>query len=167
MSDYSDLQDAFNLAQQRGDHEHAMIFAKQLEAQGQDYSGQEVDQAKLQQGDKVGTHVWDGTDFVAPEDYSHPLKSTVKETSPVPVESQLDRNSFLQNYFAGIGQSAVNTGRGIGQIARHLMPDRLANGIGLPTQEDIDNAKKLDAPLLSTGGGMVGNIAGNIALEAQ
>ena len=65
MSDYSDLQDAFNLAQQRGDHEHAMIFAKQLEAQGQDYSGQEVDQAKLQQGDKVGTHVWDGTDFVA------------------------------------------------------------------------------------------------------
>lgn len=88
MSDYSDLQDAFNLAQQRGDHEHAMIFAKQLEAQGQDYSGQEVDQAKLQQGDKVGTHVWNGTDFVAPEDYSQPLKSTVKETSPVPVESQ-------------------------------------------------------------------------------
>lgn len=86
--------------------------------------------------------------------------------SPVPVESQLDRNSFLQNYYAGIGQSAVNTGRGIGQIARHLMPDRLANGIGLPTQEDIDNAKKLDAPLLSTGGGMVGNIAGNIALTA-
>lgn len=88
MSEYSDLHKAFIIAQRIGDHEHAAEYARQLAAQGNDYSGQEINQEQLQQGDTLGGNVWDGQAFVAPQDYNHPLKSPVKESAPLPVESQ-------------------------------------------------------------------------------
>ena len=55
---------------------------------------------------------------------------------------------------AGYGKAAPDLGRGIGQLA------------GLVSDEDIEESKRLDKPLMRTGGGISGNIAGNAALFA-
>jgi hypothetical protein len=106
--------------------------------------------------DKKGTPEFD----VVASAYQDSLKAKQPEAqqSANPTEG----NSFLQNYHAGLGQGVVNSLRGVGQLARHAMPDNAADFIGLPNQADIDEAHKNDAALLSTGGGMVGSMAGNI-----
>lgn len=63
---------------------------------------------------------------------------------------------------AGVGKAIYDTGRGLGQLARYAMPDSLADKAGLPTQADIDEAKRIDADLMNTGAGFAGNVAGNI-----
>jgi hypothetical protein len=72
--------------------------------------------------------------------------------------------SFVENALAGVGKSIVDTGRGLKQLAQMA-----GNKVGLvddstlaATQADIDESKRLDAPLMSTGGGLVGNIAGQV-----
>lgn len=65
---------------------------------------------------------------------------------------------------AGAGKAVYDTGRGIGQLLRHTMPDTMADSIGLPTQAEIDESKALDAPLMKTGAGLAGNVAGNIGI---
>lgn len=72
------------------------------------------------------------------------------EQAPNPTEGQ----SWLQNAAAGMGQAFTNVGRGIGHV------------VGAVSQEDIDEAKRLDAPLDKAPGSTVGNIAGNIAAFA-
>lgn len=54
-----------------------------------------------------------------------------------------------QKFFAGMGKAMTDLGRGAGQI------------VGLVDQKDIDEAKRLDAPLMKTGAGLAGNIVGN------
>jgi hypothetical protein len=61
-------------------------------------------------------------------------------------------------FFAGVGKAMVDTARGIGQ----LIPESL----GGVTREDVAEARKLDSPLMKTGAGMAGNLAGNIAVTA-
>lgn len=51
---------------------------------------------------------------------------------------------------AGAGKAFVDIGRGVGQI------------FGKQDQASIDEAKRLDAPLMDTGGGMVGNVGANM-----
>lgn len=60
--------------------------------------------------------------------------------------------SGLDKFRAGMGKGMVDTARGIGQM------------VGLVSQEEIDEAKKLDAALNDTGAGLAGNVVGNIAL---
>lgn len=69
--------------------------------------------------------------------------------------------SFTENALAGAGKSAVDLGRGVRQIAANV-------GVGdkAAVQKEIDDSRKRDAPLMSTGAGLVGNIAGNIAMTA-
>jgi hypothetical protein len=67
MTEYGDLQKAFYLAQQKGDTAHATKFARELEAQGKDYNGQEVDESTLQAGDTLGGNVWSGKGWVSPD----------------------------------------------------------------------------------------------------
>lgn len=62
--------------------------------------------------------------------------------------------STTQKVLAGTGKAMVDAGRGVGQM------------VGLVDQKDIDEAKKLDAPLMNTGAGTAGNILGNIATLA-
>lgn len=50
---------------------------------------------------------------------------------------------------AGFGKAIYDTGRGLGQLT------------GLVSQEDIEEARALDAPLMDTGAGMVGNVLGH------
>lgn len=58
--------------------------------------------------------------------------------------------SGVQKFVAGYGSAVPRLARGIGQR------------LGLVSQEEVDAANELDAPLLRTGAGMAGNIAGNI-----
>lgn len=60
---------------------------------------------------------------------------------------------------AGVGKSAVDAYRGARQLAAYA-------GLGdeKAIQAEIDEAKELDAPLMNTKAGMLGNIAGNAAL---
>lgn len=60
--------------------------------------------------------------------------------------------SGFKKFAAGGGKAIYDIGRGIGQMT------------GILSQEDIDRAKELDAPLMRTGAGMAGNVAGNIAM---
>lgn len=62
--------------------------------------------------------------------------------------------SFGQNLREGIGRGLVNTTRHAGNLA-NLVPD-----------ERIEDANRLDAPLMATGGGKVGNILGEAAATA-
>jgi len=59
--------------------------------------------------------------------------------------------SGTQKFLAGAGKAFVDLGRGAKQL------------VGMGNQEDIDESKRLDAPLMSTGAGKAGNVAGNIA----
>jgi hypothetical protein len=77
-------------------------------------------------------------------------KALQKVTPVDPTEGMSGGQKFL----AGAGKAMTDIGRGVGQLA------------GAVSQGDIDNAKALDAPLMKTGAGVAGNIAGNIAAFA-
>ncbi len=62
--------------------------------------------------------------------------------------------SGLQKFGAGAGKAFVDIGRGVGQL------------VGVNDQASIDESKSLDAPLMKTGAGLAGNIAGNVAAFA-
>lgn len=59
--------------------------------------------------------------------------------------------SDSEKFWAGAGKSVYDLGRGAGQI------------VGMVDREDVDESKRMDAPLMKTGYGKAGNIAGNIA----
>jgi len=94
--------------------------------------------------------------------YAAPIEAAQPEA---PIDPTADMSTF-QRTAAGAGKALVDIGRGTGQLLRNVMPDRAADAIGLPTQADIDDAKRLDAPLMDTTAGFAGNIAGNIAAAA-
>jgi hypothetical protein len=55
-----------------------------------------------------------------------------------------------QKVAAGAGKAIVDTGRGLGSL------------VGLTSQQEIDDAKRRDAPLMKSGAGIAGNIGGNL-----
>jgi hypothetical protein len=61
----------------------------------------------------------------------------------------------LEKFNAGMGKAFTDIGRGAGQMI----------GMG-PSAEETAETRRLDAPLMNTGGGMAGNIAGNVAALA-
>lgn len=60
--------------------------------------------------------------------------------------------STFEKVAAGAGKAVYDAGRGIGQM------------VGLVSRDDVAKARELDAPLMSTTGGVVGNVAGNVAM---
>jgi len=73
--------------------------------------------------------------------------------------------SFGENALAGAGKALTDIVRGVKQIGT-----KAGNAVGLVSdktaakvQADIDEADRLDKPLMGTGGGVVGNVGGNIA----
>jgi hypothetical protein len=62
--------------------------------------------------------------------------------------------SMGERALAGVGKAFTDLGRGAGQLVRAV------------SREDVAESRKLDAPLMSTTAGTVGNIAGNIAMLA-
>lgn len=73
----------------------------------------------------------------------------------VPSIDPTEGNSFLQNLTIGAGKSVADTGRGIAQLF----------GAG-PSEQEVAQQRELDAPLMATGGGVTGNIAGAVAQTA-
>lgn len=79
--------------------------------------------------------------------------------------------SSLQNFAAGAGKAAVDTGRGIKQLGLEgydlVRPKQLSDLIaGSPANQYrsyIDSIQQQDAPLLDTKAGLLGNIAGNVS----
>lgn len=71
-------------------------------------------------------------------------------SKPVPVDPT-EGMSGTQKFLAGAGKAFVDVGRGVGQL------------VGLTSQSEINEAKVLDAPLMKTGAGIAGNVAGNVA----
>lgn len=74
--------------------------------------------------------------------------------------------SGTEKFLAGAGKAFYDVGRGAGQALRGVLPEQLANRLDLPTQADIDAAKKRDEALMRTGAGLAGNVTGNIAATA-
>lgn len=68
--------------------------------------------------------------------------------------SPTEGQSFLQNAAAGAGKSVADTWEGTKQL------------FGFGNQSAIDERARLDAPLMQTGGGLTGNIAGQVAQMA-
>jgi len=95
------------------------------------------------------------------EAYRDAMSSAPKAEQYKP-KNFVDDMSFGEKYAAGVGKAVVDTGRGVGQLLRHAMPDSLADSVGLPSQSDIDESRRLDAPLMDTGAGIAGNVTGNL-----
>lgn len=68
-------------------------------------------------------------------------------SKPDPTEGM----STSEKFFAGVGKSIADTGRGLGQM------------VGLVDRKDVEEARKLDAPLMKTTAGKVGDFTGNVA----
>lgn len=62
--------------------------------------------------------------------------------------------SFTENLLAGLGKRAVDVGRSAAQA------------VGAIDQADVSRSRELDDPLMRTGGGLIGNIAGEAMLTA-
>lgn len=100
---------------------------------------------------------------------------------PFGINTGLSMPQGVSRFMAGAGKAFVDLGRGAGQLARDgietIAPPTkgvrdliagtrgtsFADRLGLPTREDIDEAHRLDAPLMKTGAGLSGNIGGNAA----
>lgn len=71
-----------------------------------------------------------------------------------PKANPTEGTSTGQRLLEGAGKAFVDLGRGIGQR------------IGLVDQATIDEAARLDKPLMETGAGVAGNLLGNVAIAA-
>lgn len=67
-------------------------------------------------------------------------------------QQMMDERGGGENLLAGIGKSIYDAGRGLSQ----LLP-------GGMSREQVDEAKRLDAPLMESGGGIAGNLTGQVA----
>jgi hypothetical protein len=89
-----------------------------------------------------------------PRDLFEGMQQSVPRDLFADQPSQYDVTSDMstgEKVMAGIGKGFVDIGRGVGQR------------LGMVSQAEIDEAKKLDEPLMHTGAGMTGNVIGNIA----
>ena len=73
------------------------------------------------------------------------------QAKPEPRPDPTEGMSGTQKFLAGVGKGMTDLGRGVAQLT------------GFMSQQEIDEAKKLDAPLMNTGAGTAGNVTGLIA----
>lgn len=79
--------------------------------------------------------------------------------------------STADKFFAGVGKGVVDTGRGIRQLGIEALnlvrPEQPQDAVnGTPAEQyrqHMDEVNALDAPLMRTGAGITGDIAGNLA----
>lgn len=97
---------------------------------------------------------------------SAPDAAPKPQMAPEEPYSPTEGQSFFQNFAQGVGKSFVDTGRGISQLAADAGA-KLAPSVFGPIAADIrakaDEAARLDRPLMSTGGGILGTIGGQAA----
>lgn len=114
----------------------------------------------------------DGTD---PSIVQATVKKVLGKSTAVETFDPTEGMSTFDKVAAGAGKAVADTGRGLKQIYAHVA-DFVAprdrdisslitgddNSRVAEIQREIDAAKQLDAPLMNTGAGLAGNIAGNV-----
>lgn len=95
------------------------------------------------------------------------LKNGINPDAPAPAVSPTDGMSGTQLAAAGLGKAAVDTGVGLKQIGMALA-DQIP-GVDFSQERaalegDVTESRNRDRPLMQTGAGMLGNVAGNVAL---
>jgi hypothetical protein len=91
------------------------------------------------------------------EEFEFRLRFEREQGSPKPAATKYDPTegmSGVEKFRAGVGKAFYDVARGAGQL------------VGAVSREDVAESRSLDAPLMDTGAGMAGNIAGNVALFA-
>lgn len=86
-------------------------------------------------------------------------KEWMATARPLPKDEPIDPTegmSGTDKFLSGVGKSMVDVVRGV----RQYLPE----SVGGLTNEQIAEARALDAPLMRTGAGMAGNVAGNVAM---
>jgi hypothetical protein len=94
----------------------------------------------------------------------HPKFTPLVQAQPdEPTYDPTSGMSGTEKFLAGMGKSVVDTGRGLKQIGAELghLVGLVSDETLARVQEEIDEAKRLDAPLMDTGAGMAGNIIGH------
>lgn len=116
-----------------------------------------------------------GTSAAAPPDYDKLAQqyggtsaaAAPKPTGPsaadVALYSPTAGHGFLSNAVAAYGGALPNLIRGVGQRIGEAVGPTATAALGLPTQADVDEHRRLDAPLMATAGGKFGNFAGTVA----
>lgn len=90
------------------------------------------------------------------------LGAYLKSSAPAP-EAPSPLGSDSENFAAGVGQGLTSVYRGLRQFHGAVNPQAKAYNEMTGLQGDIDEAKKLDAPLLNTKAGLGGSITGMVA----
>lgn len=83
---------------------------------------------------------------------------------PAPEKSfqqRVDEKPFLEQMLIGMGRGMSNVGRQVGNILEPILPESL--GV---SDKELASYSALDKPILNTGGGMTGNIVGEMAALA-
>ncbi len=104
-------------------------------------------------------------------------ETNAQVASGKPVVSDADREmanpansgSTLDNVRAGAGKAFVDLSRGVRQIftpEKRSLSGLITGDNRSDIQKEIDESRKLDAPLMDTKAGLAGNIAGNVAATA-
>lgn len=95
-------------------------------------------------------------DIVAAQAFARQIRQQIAEPAAKedPATNPTSDMNTFERFAAGTGKSITDAGRGLGQM------------IGLVDQKDIEESRRLDAPLMNTGAGTAGNIFGNVALLA-
>lgn len=88
----------------------------------------------------------EGPEGATPAQLEQVAREQWKPIDPTEGMSGFDKSA------AGLGRSIYHAGRGLGQL------------VGAVSEEDIKAARKMDAPLMNTGAGMAGNIAGTVGM---
>ena len=81
-----------------------------------------------------------------------------QQQTPAPTYDPTEGMSGTDKFLAGVGKAMTDVGRGV----RQYLPE----SIGGLSNEQIQEARTLDQPLMNTGAGMAGNIVGNVAMAA-
>lgn len=97
-------------------------------------------------------------DSASPDEVMAYAAKNMRTPAQTPGFDPTEGNSFLENVAIGGGKALTDIYRGGKQI--------LGVGDQAQLQREVDEAKRLDAPIMLTGGGIVGNLAGNIAATA-
>lgn len=71
-----------------------------------------------------------------------------------PLDTGIKTPEWLDRGLAGTGKAFADLGRGVGQLT------------GQVSRADVAESRKIDAPLMNTTAGKVGNVAGNLAMLA-
>lgn len=95
-----------------------------------------------------------GQDMRKPEDRIAPPTEGGGTLQFGPVDTGIPIPEEANNFLAGAGKAFTDIGRGASQL------------VGVGDQAAIDESRALDTPLMETGAGKLGNVAGNVAALA-